>query len=594
MRNSRFNFFLVAFIVSISFFNLAKSASADVTLSASQCGNECAALLNSSLANNNVITLGAGTYNIDSTLHLKSGNTLTGERGAVIRLINHASWDRYVPMLTAPDGCSNIKIYGFEIDGNKANNQDYDANYAKNDNTKSDHNRYYGHEYYDMIKMTSCNNVEIHDMYLHHNLDDIVLYPHGTNLKFYNNTVRQQGHATVYVFKGSDIWMYNNNVDVFCNAGMRSDGSTRFYVYNNTFSQSGGQAAVELQGFGEIWICTNTYNSCTQLDRQSGGSNPFTGIVHTSGCPNAGASAAPPAVSASVDNGASGANTGDSGGGPGGGEGGGTTPPNCPAGSTLSFKKSSYKRGDAMELDGKQTGDYQLCIYSPRNGGERAGIGSMNKGVFTLEMNDGSPLGTWTGTMGPDCGPYLSSSNTPACRVTVALDYDTPIQGSSTDVNPATGDPDTPVPALFPIPDAPASATTKCRTEEGSAALIPCGRNADDPKTPWDECSPCTLFAMILMGQLVLEFLLKLAAIAATLSIIFGGFLYISAAGKPDIINKAKSIIQYTLTGFAIIFISWIIVDSILSSLGYINPLGGKWYSISNTATDNTNTKTTN
>ncbi len=115
-----------------------------------------------------------------------------------------------------------------------------------------------------------------------------------------------------------------------------------------------------------------------------------------------------------------------------------------------------------------------------------------------------------------------------------------------------------------------------CTTE----GLIPCGRNCDDGATPWFENNPCDLCSMILMGQLVIEFLLKISAVAAVLAIAFGGILYIFAAGSSGTIDKAKSIIKYVLLGFLIVFIAWALVDTILAMFGYIDPVGGDWYTI--------------
>ena len=115
----------------------------------------------------------------------------------------------------------------------------------------------------------------------------------------------------------------------------------------------------------------------------------------------------------------------------------------------------------------------------------------------------------------------------------------------------------------------------------GTGGLIPCGKNCDDPDTvDWIETDDCSLCKMVLMGQLIIEFLLKVSAVFALLSIAFGGILYIFAAGSTGIIDKAKSIIKYTLIGFLIIFISWVAVDTILVMFGYIDPIGGDWYSV--------------
>lgn len=133
---------------------------------------------------------------------------------------------------------------------------------------------------------------------------------------------------------------------------------------------------------------------------------------------------------------------------------------------------------------------------------------------------------------------------------------------------PDSGDPDC---VNLGVPDI-------CPEVRGSAGLIPCGRDYNDPDTDWDECAPCSLCTGILAGQLIIEFLLKIATVFAVLSIALGGFLYIFAAGNQGTLEKAKSIIKYVILGFIVILIAWAIIDSILATAGYIDPIGGEWY----------------
>jgi len=112
----------------------------------------------------------------------------------------------------------------------------------------------------------------------------------------------------------------------------------------------------------------------------------------------------------------------------------------------------------------------------------------------------------------------------------------------------------------------------------GSGGFIPCGKSCDDPDTAWDERSACNLCSLFLMGQLVIEFMVKLSGIAALVAIAIGGFMYVFAAGSTSAIEKAKSMIKYTLLGFVVVFVAWAIIDSILATAGYIDPLTGDWY----------------
>ena len=120
-----------------------------------------------------------------------------------------------------------------------------------------------------------------------------------------------------------------------------------------------------------------------------------------------------------------------------------------------------------------------------------------------------------------------------------------------------------------------------CQDVSGSAGLIPCGKSVNDPDTnPRNECAPCTPCSLILMGQLIIEFLVKIAAVLALIAITFAGLLYIFAAGSSGTIEKAKSMIKYTLLGFVLVFIAWAVIDSILITMGYIDPVGGEWHVI--------------
>jgi len=120
-----------------------------------------------------------------------------------------------------------------------------------------------------------------------------------------------------------------------------------------------------------------------------------------------------------------------------------------------------------------------------------------------------------------------------------------------------------------------------CQDVPGSAGLIPCGKSINDPNTdPRNECAMCTPCSLILMGQLIIEFLVKMSAILALIAITFAGLIYIFAAGSSGAIEKAKSMMKYALLGFVLVFIAWAIVDSILITMGYIDPIGGEWYVI--------------
>ncbi len=150
--------------------------------------------------------------------------------------------------------------------------------------------------------------------------------------------------------------------------------------------------------------------------------------------------------------------------------------------------------------------------------------------------------------------------------------------GNATEVNAGVGVPtcaggDGCLPTCVADPDCVAGCVV-----DGTAGLIPCGRSCDDSTTAWNESEDCTLCHGILMSQLIIEFLVKLAGVAAMIAIAIGGFLYMFAAGNQGAIDTAKSVIKNVLIGFILVFIAWALIDTILTMFGYIDPVGGDWY----------------
>ena len=61
----------------------------------------------------------------------------------------------------------------------------------------------------------------------------------------------------------------------------------------------------------------------------------------------------------------------------------------------------------------------------------------------------------------------------------------------------------------------------------------------------------------------ILEGVIKIGIPIITLAIIYCGFLFVSAQGKPESIKKAKDALLYTLIGAAILLGSWAIAQLI-------------------------------
>ena len=86
-------------------------------------------------------------------------------------------------------------------------------------------------------------------------------------------------------------------------------------------------------------------------------------------------------------------------------------------------------------------------------------------------------------------------------------------------------------------------------------AALTVGEAPDVPQTP--------------LRQLVLtivNYFLTFLGIVAVIMIIYGGILYVTAAGKEETVGNAKKIIMYSLIGIIIILLSFALVTTILGA----------------------------
>ncbi len=100
--------------------------------------------------------------------------------------------------------------------------------------------------------------------------------------------------------------------------------------------------------------------------------------------------------------------------------------------------------------------------------------------------------------------------------------------------------------------------------------LVPCGGYLHDAEGKLISEEPvCTFGYVILLAQNIIEFLIfKLAAPLAALVIAWAGFLYLTSASSPAQREKAKKILKNVVIGFILALAAWLIVKTLLSSLG--------------------------
>jgi len=95
--------------------------------------------------------------------------------------------------------------------------------------------------------------------------------------------------------------------------------------------------------------------------------------------------------------------------------------------------------------------------------------------------------------------------------------------------------------------------------QSAMAALVPCS-TSENP-------DPCTLCHLVLGVRNIFEFLLALLFIACILFIVVAGVLYMVSSGNKSLMDWAKKAITYSLSGFLLFLLSWVIVTAVLTAL---------------------------
>jgi Type IV secretion system pilin len=96
------------------------------------------------------------------------------------------------------------------------------------------------------------------------------------------------------------------------------------------------------------------------------------------------------------------------------------------------------------------------------------------------------------------------------------------------------------------------------------AGLIPCGLNSGTPS----EMAPCTVCHLVLMGDTIMDWMMRVMTIIGIAIIFAMGVLYIVSAGNDKMMSTAKGGIKAALIGFAIILSAWLIVSTTIRIFG--------------------------
>jgi len=103
---------------------------------------------------------------------------------------------------------------------------------------------------------------------------------------------------------------------------------------------------------------------------------------------------------------------------------------------------------------------------------------------------------------------------------------------------------------------------------EEQKPLVPCSTSVDS--------TPCTLCHLVVgFENIYKKFFLPLLFIAVIFFIVVAGVIYMVSSGNKALMDWAKKALTYSLTAFILFLCSWLIVNAILTALGYNK---GTWW----------------
>ena len=99
--------------------------------------------------------------------------------------------------------------------------------------------------------------------------------------------------------------------------------------------------------------------------------------------------------------------------------------------------------------------------------------------------------------------------------------------------------------------------------------IVPCG---NPPGAP---CNLCHLYALAknVIDFLLFDFILPVAVIA----LLIGGIFMLASRGNPQMLERGKSAIANTVIGVVIAFASWLIIATVVNTLGYNSQFTPAW-----------------
>ena len=224
---------------------------------------------------------GPFTYGITDQLFIGNNTDWTGDSTACIRVEDYACGNNIpygssgaycvfpdgTPVIASKSGAiSNIKIHGFEIDGN-CQNQYLTLGYVGHLHTP----RSAGSGVERLIGLSSPSNVYLYDMHIHDAFDEALMVFYGRNIQCYNNVLTNLEHDAVFLkgVTGNGNSIHHNTVEGIGSDCIRVGSSQNVDIYNNSLtpylgpnatSATNGQNGMQISNESNYTILINNIN----------------------------------------------------------------------------------------------------------------------------------------------------------------------------------------------------------------------------------------------------------------------------------------------------------------------------------------------
>ncbi|MBI2053978.1 MAG: hypothetical protein HYT36_01405 [Candidatus Staskawiczbacteria bacterium] len=110
----------------------------------------------------------------------------------------------------------------------------------------------------------------------------------------------------------------------------------------------------------------------------------------------------------------------------------------------------------------------------------------------------------------------------------------------------------------------------------GETGIVPCNIESKNATT-FDPVCRCQLYHVFILLSNIFDFMVwNIAAPLAVFMLTIGAVMIIISGGNPNLASQGKRILWISIIGLVLVFCSWVIINFILSALGYKDI--GNWF----------------